>query len=74
MKFLGNDDKGGPRFYWCCKKAEEATDAISFLDDGGREYDSDRTGFFITGKCLTRGKHTIHKINFCPWCSSPVQN
>lgn len=78
MKFLGNDATGTPKFSWCCDTAKKSTDAIFFLDDGKREYDSDRTGFYIIGGCTSQGpghgKHAIHKIFFCPFCSTKVED
>ena len=78
MKYLGTDKDGAPQFEWCCDKAKTATDAISHLDDGDREYDSDKTGFYMIGGCTKqgpgRGKHAIHKIYFCPWCGTKVDD
>ena len=75
MKFLGLDKNSGlPVFAWCCDKARDAKDVIGFINDGRREYDSDRTGFYVTGKCKGDGKHEISKIFFCPYCGALVEN
>ena len=73
LKFTGLDELGLPTFEWCCDDARDKKDAISFLNDGNREYDNDRTGFYIVGKCVGDGKHTIHKILYCPFCAAPVE-
>ena len=73
MKFLGIKD-GLPQFAWCCDKARDTKDAIGFLDDGKRRYDSDRTGFYIHGAHDQVGNRKIYKINFCPWCSAKVED
>ena len=73
MKYLGTDESGNPKFEWCCDKAPDTKDAIYFLDDGKREYDSDKTRFYIIGKCVGNGKHAIHKIFNCPFCGAPVE-
>ena len=73
MKYLGTDATGAPQYEWCCDKARLATDAVFFLDDGNREYDSDRTGFYIVGRCNGNGKHIIHPISHCPFCGAPSE-
>lgn len=72
LKFLGDVD-GQPTFKWCCDAARDKKDAISFLNDGDREYNNDKTRFYIVGKCVGNGKHNIHKIFYCPFCGAPVE-